>query len=324
MIELRNISKYYSGFQAIHDMSFSVNKSEIVGLLGPNGAGKTTVMKMITGYHNPHSGTVHVCDVNVMDDPVKAKRHIGYLPEHNPLYEDLFVYEYLRFVGLSRGISADKLDDALRKVIELCSLSEFLYKSINSLSKGMRQRVGLAQAIIHEPDVVILDEPTSGLDPNQIKDIRAVIRELGKTKTVMLSTHILQEVEILCNRILIVNKGSIVAEGTSSEIASKLKGEEVYTLTISGNVQPSTLDTLKTMKGIVDVSISDTNATGINYMTLQVNAESGIAQGEDIFDWAVAHKVRIQELYKKSATLESIFESITSNENNAHSQGGNT
>lgn len=322
MIELRNISKYYSGFQAIHDMSFSVHTGEIVGLLGPNGAGKTTVMKMITGYHNPHSGTVRVCDVNVMDEPVKAKQHVGYLPEHNPLYEDLFVYEYLRFVGLSRGVPAEKLNDALGKVIELCSLSEFLYKSINSLSKGMRQRVGLAQAIIHEPDVVILDEPTSGLDPNQIKDIRAVIRELGKTKTVMLSTHILQEVEILCNRILIVNKGRIVAEGTSAEIAAKLKGEEIYTLALFGNVQASTIDTLKAMKGIVDVTISDTETDG-TYTTVHVNTEVGIAQGEDIFDWAVAHKVRIRTLYKKSATLESIFESITSHEGDVQAQGGN-
>ncbi len=321
MIELRNVSKYYSSFKAIHDMSFSVNTGEIVGLLGPNGAGKTTVMKMITGYHNPHEGTVKVCDVNVMDEPVKAKQHVGYLPEHNPLYEDLFVYEYLRFVARSRGVSETELEGSLKKVIELCSLSEFLYKPINSLSKGMRQRVGLAQAIIHEPDVVILDEPTSGLDPNQIKDIRAVIRELGKTKTVMLSTHILQEVEILCNRILIVNQGHIVAEGTSSEIAAKLKGEDVYTLALSGEVAANTIEGLKTLRGIADAAVlSDAGANG--YTAVQVNAESGLVQGEDIFDWAVTNKLRIRELYKKSATLESIFQSITSHEDSAQSTGG--
>ena len=322
MIELQNVSKYYGTFKAIDDVSFSVKTGEIVGLLGPNGAGKTTIMKMITGYHNAHAGTIRVCDIDVMNDAVQAKQHIGYLPENNPLYDDLLVYEYLQFIGLSRGISDGDVDKAIESVVKQCSLGEFLYKPISSLSKGMCQRVGLAQAIIHNPDVVILDEPTSGLDPNQIKDIREVIRELGKIKTVILSTHILQEVEVLCSRIFIVNKGKIVAEGTNAEIAAKLKGEEVYSLTCVGTVEEHALQSLKSIHGIITVMPSDASTS--EYTSLSIQGESGILHGEHIFDWAVSNGVRICDLYKKSASLESIFESITSNQSTipAHAEGG--
>lgn len=319
MIELSGVSKYYGTFQAIHDMSFSVKPGEITGLLGPNGAGKTTVMKIITCYHNAHAGEVRVCGIDVLEDPVGAKRRIGYLPENNAMYEDLFVYEYLRFVGESRNLSGDALAKAIRRVTELCALESFVYKPIASLSKGMKQRVGLAQAIIHDPDVVILDEPTSGLDPNQIKDIRAVIRELGKTKTVILSTHILQEVEILCSRILIVNGGTIVAEGTNAEIAAKMKGEETYEISVAASPKKKTQDIIRAFSALQGVSsvqeqqlaqgLTQDGAGGETHFVLF--GASGRLSGEAVFDCAVANGLRLSSLNKKSARLENLFESIT-------------
>ena len=321
MIYLDGVSKYYGSFKAIDNVSFTVNTGEIVGLLGPNGAGKTTLMKIITGYHNAHSGNVEVCNINIMEDPVSVKKHIGYLPETNPIYEDLFVYEYLQFIASARGIAQQDIKKAIDTVVDLCALSEFVYKPITNLSKGMRQRVGLAQAIIHNPDVIILDEPTSGLDPNQIKEIRSVIRNLGKTKTVILSTHILQEVEALCSRILIVNKGNIVAEGTDVEIANKLKGGDVYSLSLVGDISHFILDTLTEVSGVEKIA-KETQEGDSPFTKVIVSGGSQSLDGENIFDWAVSKQLRIKELYKKSASLEAVFESITNDAQESNIEGG--
>lgn len=311
MIELKNVSKRYGTFLAAKNVTFSVGSGEIIGLLGANGAGKTTIMKIITGYHNPHSGTVEVCGHNVLEEPVKVKQHIGYLPETNPLYDDLLVYEYLNFIGQSRKLSKDELSDAIDKVVKKCSLHEFIYKSISDLSKGMRQRVGLAQSLLHDPDVLILDEPTSGLDPNQIKEIRTLIKEIGKTKAIMLSTHILQEVEATCDRVLIVHKGQIVAEGTDKEIAAKLKGNDVYLLELVGEVSSDTLMNIKHLNGVEEVVIDNTHST-LESTRLTVTSLSSQLEGEAIFDWVKSKKLRLRTLQKTSTSLESIFESLTS------------
>ena len=219
MIEVKELSKKYGNFQALRGISFSAGPAEVFGFLGPNGAGKTTAMKVLAGCHYPSGGEVRIRGLSVEDDPGETKKLIGYLPENNPLYGELSPEEYLDFAASARLLSGQEKQKAIDRALYLCNLEDRRRQLINSLSKGYRQRLGLAQVIIHDPPVLILDEPTSGLDPNQIIEIRSLIRELGKRKTVILSTHILGEVEALCNRVLILNKGLVAAQGTPEEIA---------------------------------------------------------------------------------------------------------
>ena len=212
MIKVENIDKIYGKFKAVDNVSFHIGKGEIVGLLGPNGAGKTTIMKILTGYHYPTHGTAILNGYSIYDDLLKVKESTGYLPEMAPLYDDLTVIEYLDFMADIRKVPKEHKKREIERVIQECGLSPVVYRSIGKLSKGYRQRTGLAQAIIHSPDILILDEPTTGLDPNQIIEIRKLICDIGKEKTVILSTHILQEVEAVCNRVLILDHGKIVAE----------------------------------------------------------------------------------------------------------------
>jgi ABC-2 type transport system ATP-binding protein len=225
-IEVKNLFKYYGDQAAVKDVSFSVKKGEIVGFLGPNGAGKSTTMKIITGYISASSGEVKVCGMPVTMDSLETRKIIGYLPEHNPLYLDMYVKEYLTFIGQIYKVKnvKDKVAEMIRKV----GLEVEQNKKIGALSKGYRQRVGLAQAIIHDPEVLILDEPTSGLDPNQLVEIRELIRSIGKEKTVMLSTHIMQEVEAICDRVIIINKGEIVADDTAEHLQFSSSVQTVY------------------------------------------------------------------------------------------------
>ncbi|MFM7852831.1 MAG: ATP-binding cassette domain-containing protein [Flammeovirgaceae bacterium] len=228
-LRIQHLTKIYGSQRAVDDISFSINKGEIVGFLGPNGAGKSTTMKIATSYLPPTSGSVWVGDINVEDKPIDVKKIIGYLPEHNPLYLDMFVHEYLRFVGSVYGLHHTQLKNRVAEVVEMCGLSREQNKRIEALSKGYRQRVGLAQALIHNPEVLILDEPTSGLDPNQILEIRKLIKEISRNKTVIFSTHIMQEVQALCDRVIIINKGKIVADDTLENLLSQNNNlEEVF------------------------------------------------------------------------------------------------
>jgi ABC-2 type transport system ATP-binding protein len=224
-IKVNNLSKKYGQQLAIDQLSFEVNIGEIVGFLGPNGAGKSTTMKILTGYIKSTEGSAKILDIEVGDDPILIKKNIGYLPENNPLYLEMYVKEFLQFIGELYGLTGSLLKNRINEVIETVGLTQEQNKKIKQLSKGFRQRVGLAQALIHEPKVLILDEPTTGLDPNQITEIRAVIRKAGQNKAVLFSTHIMQEVEAICDRIIIINKGKIVAEGTLPEI--KLLGDSL-------------------------------------------------------------------------------------------------
>jgi ABC-2 type transport system ATP-binding protein len=227
-IKIQNISKVYGQQRAVDAISFEINKGEIVGFLGPNGAGKSTTMKILTGYIPATSGTAEVNGLDVKTSPMAVKRLIGYLPEHNPLYLDMYVCEFLEFVGSMYGLKGDLLKTQVEKVIELVGLNLEKAKKINQLSKGYRQRVGIAQALIHDPEVLILDEPTTGLDPNQLVEIRNLIKQIGQNKTVIFSTHIMQEVEAICDRVIIINRGKIVADGSLNELKQGKNIEDVF------------------------------------------------------------------------------------------------
>lgn len=231
-ITITHLTKQYGAQKAVDDISFEVKKGEILGFLGPNGAGKTTTMKMITTYLLPDAGAISVGGKDVVNDAQDVRKMIGYLPEHNPLYTDMPVINYLEYCASLQHIPKDRIAKQIRRMVDVCGLDLEKHKNIKELSKGYRQRVGLAQAMIHDPEILILDEPTTGLDPNQIVEIRELIKEIGKEKTVILSTHILPEVEATCDRILIINRGKIVADGTADSLRKQSQGKEVLTVTV--------------------------------------------------------------------------------------------
>ncbi len=237
MIEADNLSKFYGDFAACRDVSFSIRQGEVAAFLGPNGAGKSTTMKLLTGYLAPSEGEARIAGYNVATERLEAVKHLGYLPENGPLYPDMTPRSLLKFFGAARGMSRQQISDRMDVVIELCQLGTVIGKPIGKLSKGFRQRVGMAQVLLHEPDVLIMDEPTAGLDPNQIREVRDTIRRIGQTKTILLSTHILQEVEAMCNRVIFINEGQVVFDGSPEELAgygSDLS-ECFHRLTRSGN-----------------------------------------------------------------------------------------
>jgi ABC-2 type transport system ATP-binding protein len=318
MIEVQNLSKRYGKVEAVKDVSFSVGKDQVLGFLGPNGAGKTTIMKILTGYHFPSGGAAMVDGISVEDDPVEVKKRIGYLPESVPLYGDLTPAEYLLFMAEARLIPKQERPKALDAAIAACGLAHFRDKRIETLSKGYKQRVGLAQAIIHDPPILILDEPTSGLDPNQIIEIRSLIRELGKRKTVILSTHILQEVEAVCSEVLILNEGRIAAKGTSEEIAGTMKGRDTWNLLLKlpgpneSHIQEqylgSCLAGLGMDPGSANIKIGETGIVKLGFSISDDDA------GERIFDWAVSNNIKILGMERKRLSLDDIFVKLTSEE----------
>lgn len=305
MIHVENIEKVYGKFKAVNNVSFDIGRGEIVGLLGPNGAGKTTIMKILTGYHYPTSGNAILNGYSIYDNPLKIKESTGYLPEMAPLYDDLTVIEYLDFMADIRKINKEIKKREIERVIAECGLSPVVYRGIGKLSKGYRQRTGLAQAIIHSPEILILDEPTTGLDPNQIIEIRKLISDIGKKKTVILSTHILQEVEAVCNRVLILNRGNIVAEGTPDKIRDEVKEDEKYTVEILGKADIASLEKLDSVLGI----ISEETADGKTIIKLSTRKQYDA--GAEIFDWAVSGGHRLTALVPEQTSLEDIFRILT-------------
>jgi len=322
MIEVENISKNYGSFEAVKDVSFSVGREQVLGFLGPNGAGKTTIMKILTGYHFPTRGLVKIDGVSIEEDPVEIKKRIGYLPESNPLYGDLNPDEYLNFAASARRLKREERKKAVDAAVIACGLEGHRKQRIESLSKGYKQRVGLAQAIIHDPDILILDEPTSGLDPNQIIEIRSLIRELGKRKTVILSTHILQEVEAVCGRVLILNEGSIAAQGTPEEIAGTMKGlgsRDSWELYLKGALASDVSDRLSGLNAEIGDISAETLENGIVRLGFAIqNSGPGAEKegdysldGELIFDWAVSRGYKIVGMTRKKLSLEDIFVKLT-------------
>lgn len=235
MIEAVNLSRFYGIFAATRDVSFTVNKGEVVAFLGPNGAGKSTTMKMLTGYLSPSEGIARIAGHNMADDRLEGSRHLGYLPETGPLYPDMTPYSLLDFFAEARGMGKKLKNDRIASAVDLCSLGSVIYKPINKLSKGFRQRVGMAQALIHEPEVLILDEPTSGLDPNQIRGVRQTMRRLGETKTILLSTHILQEVVAMASRVILINEGRLVFDGPLDTLDPLNKGLDQVFAELTGH-----------------------------------------------------------------------------------------
>ncbi len=296
-IEVKEVSKIYGSQKALNEVSFSIKKGEIVGFLGPNGAGKSTMMKIITCFLPQSKGEVKVCGFDVSEDPMEVKKRVGYLPEHNPLYLDMYVREYLGFIAGLHGIKNKK--ERVAEIVKQVGLQVEQHKPIGALSKGYRQRVGLAQALIHDPEVLILDEPTTGLDPNQIVEIRNLIKSVGKSKTVMMSTHIMQEVEAVCDRVIIVNKGNIVADDSSQNIAVDSSKELVIKVEFGGAINQNELNAISGVTKVQQVE-------GSVWL---------IAATEDVrdavFKFSVANETSVLEMQKVEQSLEDVFKSLT-------------
>lgn len=307
-IRIENLSKHFGPQKAVDNISFDVHTGEIVGFLGPNGAGKSTTMKMITGYLGIGEGDIYIGDKSVREHGDELKRHIGYLPENNPLYTDMPVIDYLIFCAELQGMGKEKIPARVREMIEITGLKAEKHKKIGELSKGYRQRVGLAQAMIHDPEILILDEPTTGLDPNQIVEIRKLIRELGQHKTVILSTHILPEVEATCDRILIINKGKIVANGTAESLRNQSSGNAVMRVMIEGATADEVRLAILQVSSIKQVLPVD-NQSG----RLEVTAEPGTALGRALFQLCVEKGWILTEAVPVETRLEDIFRNLTLN-----------
>ncbi|HUX41250.1 MAG TPA: ATP-binding cassette domain-containing protein [Rectinemataceae bacterium] len=316
MIEAKELRKSYNRVEAVKGVSFSVERGQVVGLLGPNGAGKTTIMKILTGYHFPSEGSALIDGVDVTEDPVAIKRKIGYLPESAPLYPDQSPAEYLDFVAEARGLVGAARRQAIDKAVAACSLGPVFNKPVEELSKGYRQRLGLAQAILHDPDILILDEPTSGLDPNQILEIRALIRELGKEKTVILSTHILQEVEAVCSKVLILNEGRIAAQGTAEEIGEALKGEARVSFRLRPRKEGiGAKDIESALKRLPSIgALRSLEAAQGSSFAVEIALQAGQAEADSgalVFEWAVSEGLVLLELVPRKLSLEEIFVKLT-------------
>jgi len=307
LVRLENLSKNYGAVKAVKSISFELSDSQIVGFLGANGAGKSTTLKMMTGFIAPTSGNVFVDDLNIIDDNLEIQKHIGYLPELNPLYTEMKVYDYLNFHASTRGIKGKEFKSALAKVVKDCGLKGIVHKTIGTCSKGYKQRLGLAAAMIHNPKILILDEPVTGLDPNQIVEIRQLIKELGKQKLVMMSSHILQEIQATVDRIIIIHNGEIVADGTSEELISGSQGMTQLNLEISNADENSIQDMKATMPG---VNIKDISKKGENF-NVHLEYASGTDPRKDIFNHAVEQSWILTEMTVTEKNLEDIFRNLT-------------
>ncbi|WP_426492430.1 gliding motility-associated ABC transporter ATP-binding subunit GldA [Hymenobacter sp. 102] len=301
MVEVQNLTKTFGPQTAVDNVSFSVGKGEILGFLGPNGAGKSTTMKIATGYLPPSAGTVVVDGFDVQTTPLEVRRRVGYLPEHNPLYLDMYVHEYLEFIGAVHGLGGSALRQRVRQLVDRVGLGREQNKQIGALSKGYRQRVGLAQALIHDPGVLILDEPTTGLDPNQIGEIRSLIRELGQDKTVIFSTHILPEVEALCSRAVIINRGRLVADSPVSELGARAAGETIIRAEFE---QAIDVAPLRALPGVLAVEAE----TGHTY---RIRARAGADQRGAISRLAAAQGWVLLGLRQEEQRLEQVFQELT-------------
>jgi ABC-2 type transport system ATP-binding protein len=305
MIEAEGLVKRYGSYEAVKGVSFRIERGQVVGLLGPNGAGKSSVMRILTSYHFPSAGTARVASHDVNRRPDLVRQAVGYLPESAPLYQDMRVSEYLSFIADARSLAGQLRRDRIAIVVEACGLAEVFTREIGRLSKGYRQRVGLAQAILHDPEVLVLDEPTSGLDPNQIMEIRALILSLGKEKTVLLSTHILQEVEALCPRILVMNDGRLIAQGSPDEIARGLREGVILSVALKGPIEEALAASLGSLPGVRSVSAVRKISDGRVEIDLDIDA--GTDPSEAIYDWAVARGRKILGMKTETTRLEDIF-----------------
>jgi ABC-2 type transport system ATP-binding protein len=313
-IAVRNLTKLYGTEKAVNDISFDVKTGEILGFLGPNGAGKTTTMKIITCYMPPTSGMVEVEGLDIGEHSFEVRKKIGYLPEMNPLYLDMNVVEYLEYSARLHGLKDVLLRSRLKEMIDVCGITDVRHKDIGELSKGFRQRVGLAQAMIHDPEVLILDEPTSGLDPNQIVEIRNLIRQLGRAKTVVLSTHILSEVQATCDRVIIINEGTIVADGTLEQLQQDFRGSEKISLELKTRTTNAMTEIYPKFKDIQHVDSVEYKGQEGEVHKFSILAEKGFDIREEIFRRAVSERWILMEMSRKATSLEEVFHKLTTAE----------
>lgn len=308
MVTAEHLHKVFGRFTAVKDASFSIGKGEIVGFLGPNGAGKTTTMKMLTGYLPPTAGTASIAGYDIIDTPLEARRHMGYMPENVPLYEDLRVYEYLSYRAQLKGIRGSAVRGQVGLVIDRCGLEPKRKNLISTLSKGYRQRVGLADALLGNPDLLILDEPTNGLDPNQIRQIRELVRELAEDHTVILSTHILSEVEMICNKVIIIDQGEIKAADTPTNLTGNLRAAGRVSIEYKGELEPIVKE-LEAFAPVKKVIAEETLPGGWN--RLIVRAEPGTDTREKAAAIIAAHGYPLRHIYRHIPSLEDVFVEMT-------------
>ena len=310
MIKVENLTKRYAGHTAIKDLTFEVGKGEIMGFLGPNGAGKSTTMRILSSFMPPTSGRATIAGYDIFEESLKARAHLGYMPENVPLYSEMRVTEYLDYRAALKGVPHRRIAERVGDVKELCGLKDVEKKLIGALSKGYRQRVGLADALVHEPDLLILDEPTSGLDPNQIRQVRDLIRNLGKQHTILLSTHILPEVEMTCSRVIIINKGRIEACDTPENLLHEIRtaGGVVLEAKVTND---NGAEELKKIAGVRDV----TTTTDGEWQRFSLRVESGADLREEVFRLAADRRWSVRELTQRRATLEDVFVEITHADN---------
>jgi len=310
MIHIDQLTKNYGSLCAVDHISLTVDKGEVLGFLGPNGAGKTTTMRMLTGFLEPSSGSIQIKDLNVAKQPLETKQLMGYLPESAPIYQDMLVYDYLSFVADIRQIAADKQLGRLRELSDLCGLGGVMHKPIGDLSKGYKQRVGLAHAMMNDPEILVLDEPTSGLDPNQIVEIREIIRQIGREKTVILSTHILSEAEATCDRVAIINNGKIVADDTTQQITQAAGAETIINIALEGADRQAAQNLLRPIDGVIDVQpVAAENDHALLRMQLRGRADVDLRRS--IYLAIRETPWILMEFYQQSRTLETIFRELT-------------
>ena len=314
MIRVENLSKNYGPVKAVRSISFDLNDGQVVGFLGANGAGNSTTLKIMTGYISPTAGNVYYNDHNIQENTSEIQKDIGYLPELNPLYSEMRVYDYLKFVSEIRGISKENFNSAFQKVVEECALNAVAHRTIGNCSKGYKQRIGLAAAMIHDPKILILDEPVSGLDPNQIVEIRQLIRKLGKEKIVIMSSHILQEIQATVDRIIIINEGSIVADGSSDSLLSDTNAKTELSMDVE-NADENDINDMKAIIPSIDIAPISKEDT---YTKINIKYPKNNDPRSDIFKYAVDKGWTILEMFATKQNLEDIFRNLTSsNESNS-------
>ena len=309
MIKVRDLSKNYGSVEAVKSVSFDLNDGEVIGFLGANGAGKTTTLKMMTGYLVPSNGSITVNGMDIIDDTHAIQQQIGYLPELNPLYYEMRVFDYLEFLASIRNITGSDFKKALSRVVEQCGLRGVVHKNISDCSKGYKQRIGLAAAMIHDPKILILDEPVTGLDPNQIIEIRSLIKSLGKEKLVFMSSHILQEIQATVDRIIIINQGEIVANGTNEELMTGFMGNVLLTMEVKG----AKVDSIKHIQATLPNVKLVSHVKNKSIYTLQLEYDNNKDPREDIFKYAIQNKWTVLKMSPKTTDLEAIFRDLTTN-----------
>lgn len=316
MIEVKNLEKVFGNYAAVSDVSFTVNRGEVLGFLGPNGAGKSTTMKMITGFLRPSSGTAIICGNDVLKSPLKVKKSIGYLPEGAPAYGDMTAMTFLSFIAEIRGFSGEEKKRRINQVIAITHLEKILNQSIETLSKGFKRRVGIAQAILHDPEVLIMDEPTDGLDPNQKHEVRELIQNMAKDKAIIISTHILEEVNAICNRAIIIAQGKLLFNGTPDELEARSRYHNAVNLALTTNTAGAVAQKLKQASYVVDVEFSETDSGVVNFRVVAKNGQSII---KDINNIAKENNWQFEALNVETGHLDEVFRDITSVEGDGRS-----